>query len=420
MTHPMTHFHESDAELRDGPPCDLHSLRQRDASLDALSAEIQHAAATRAAADFLAKEDAGALLRLVGTKAVLVTGGAGYLGAALVLTLRELGVPVLGLDVVQAPTVDLVASVADSAALRGCGQACGAVLHTAALHATHASSWHTREFVSTNVGGAENALALGLPMVHTSTTSLTITARVKQREKAGELVWIDDASQRPDRRDPTVGAALDAPRNKYGITKLAAEQRCLAAAATGADVCILRAPRFFPEDTLEETELSPENTKVNELLGRRCALVDVVSAHLHALSRVRQLRGAVLTLAAPLPVGLASRVQTTRGSSEDAGPGRGAAKEAAQHLRAAYPYAEALFASRGWQLPDALTRVYDSSAAVRELCWTPRVTFDAVLQAMQQAPSPCADLDEGLAGSKHAPEIVWPRVDLSEVCRGAF
>ena len=287
MTHPMTHFHESDAELRDGPPCDLHSLRQRDASLDALSAEIQHAAATRAAADFLAKEDAGALLRLVGTKAVLVTGGAGYLGAALVLTLRELGVPVLGLDVVQAPTVDLVASVADSAALRGCGQACGAVLHTAALHATHASSWHTREFVSTNVGGAENALALGLPMVHTSTTSLTITARVKQREKAGELVWIDDASQRPDRRDPTVGAALDAPRNKYGITKLAAEQRCLAAAATGADVCILRAPRFFPEDTLEETELSLENTKVNELLGRRCALVDVVSAHLHALSRVR-------------------------------------------------------------------------------------------------------------------------------------
>mgnify|MGYP006266940191 CR=1 FL=1 len=104
-------------------------------------------------------------MRLVGTKAVLVTGGAGYLGAALVLTLRELGVPVLGLDVVQAPTVDLVASVADSAALRGCGQACGAVLHTAALHATHASSWHTREFVSTNVGGAENALALGLPMV---------------------------------------------------------------------------------------------------------------------------------------------------------------------------------------------------------------------------------------------------------------
>ena len=229
MAHPMTHFHESDAELRDGPPCDLHSLRQRDASLDALSAEIQHAAATRAAADFLAKEDAGALLRWSAQRpcsspVALATS------APLWCSLRELGVPVLGLDVVQAPTVDLVASVADGAALRGCGQACGAVLHTAALHATHASSWHTREFVSTNVGGAENALALGLPMVHTSTTSLTITARVKQREKAGELVWIDDASQRPDRRDPTVGAALDAPRNKYGITKLAAEQRCLAAA----------------------------------------------------------------------------------------------------------------------------------------------------------------------------------------------
>ena len=62
-----------------------------------------------------------------------------------------------------------------------------------------------------------------------------------------------------------------------------------------------------------------------------------------------------------------------------------------QRTTSCRPYAEALFASRGWQLPDALTRVYDSSAAVRELCWTPRVTFDAVLQAMQQAPSSDGD-----------------------------
>ena len=273
----------------------------------------------------------------------------------------------------QAPTVDLVAS-ADGAALRGCGQACGAVLHTAALHATHASSWHTHEFVSTNVGGAENALALGLRWC-TRRRQASRSRRVSSREKAGELCGLTTR-----RSGPTGAIRRSTQRWMRRATStalpLAAEQRCLAAAATGADVCILRAPRFFPEDTLEKTELSRENTKVNELLGRRCALVDVVSAHLHALSRVRQLRGAVLTLAAPLPVGLASRVQTTRGSSEDAGPGRGAAKEAAQHLRDAYPYAEALFASRGWQLPDALTRVYDSSAAVRELCWRPRVTFE--------------------------------------------
>ena len=53
--------------------------------------------------------------------------------------------------------------------------------------------------------------------VHTSTTSLTITERVKAAEKAGQLVWLDESSQRPD----SMGASaydppLDAPRNKYG------------------------------------------------------------------------------------------------------------------------------------------------------------------------------------------------------------
>ena len=39
----------------------------------------------------------------------------------------------------------------------------------------------------------------------------------------------------------------------------------------------------------------------NELLGRRAALVDIITAHLKALARVQVLRGRTLTLAAPWP-----------------------------------------------------------------------------------------------------------------------
>ena len=117
---------EADPELRDGPRSDLHSLRARDAALDALSDEIQRSAAARAAADFGENSADMALLRSVlGEKAVLVTGSAGYLGFALYLTLQKLGVAVLGVDVVAGETVDVVADVADAEAMRRCGQACG-------------------------------------------------------------------------------------------------------------------------------------------------------------------------------------------------------------------------------------------------------------------------------------------------------
>lgn len=389
----------SDLELRDGPKQDLHSLRARDNTLDELSDQIQRSAAVRASAAFKDTADMALLRRLLQDRPVLVTGSAGYLGLALHLTLRKLGVAVFGVDVVPGETVDSVADVADADAMRRCGQACGAVLHTAALHAPHAASWHAREFAATNVVGTTNVLALGLPTVHTSTTSLTITSRVKAREKAGELVWLDEHSQRPDVTTTRGGDGestgdaydeeLDAPRNKYGRTKLEAEQRCLAAATkpSSAGVVVLRAPRFFPEDVLEESELQLANIKANELLGRRCALVDLVDAHLRALARIGLVRGAVLTVAAPWPL-------THR---RDGGSSVTAARDAAVELRARYPRAELLFSRHGWRLPERVTRVYDCEAAVRALDWQPRVTFEALLRAMEEAEVDEAEADKGEA-----------------------
>ncbi|KAH8068814.1 hypothetical protein JL721_6382 [Aureococcus anophagefferens] len=332
-------------------PQDLHSLRARDAALDALASEIIERAA-RLAAAALEPADAAALAALGG--AVLVTGAAGYLGAALCGALG-LGVAHVGVDVVAGPAVRKRHDVADAAALRASAAGCAAVLHAAALHAPHASSRHADDFVRTNVEGTRNVLALGLPAVHTSTTSLTITPRVKRREQAGELVWLDHASA-----DPTAAAAGDdAPRNKYGRTKLAAERLCVAAAA---DVVVLRTPRFFPEAPFEDGGDLP-NFKANELLGRRAALVDLVDAHLRALARVRRCAAACSRSARRRRWPAASRRAPRRASATR---GRG----------------PRLFARRGWRLADAITRVYDPSAAMDALAWRPRVTFASVLRAL--------------------------------------
>ncbi len=200
----------TDPELRAGPRQDLHSLRARDAALDSLCADIQLSAATQAATTFGASADMAGLRSMLCEKPALVTGSAGYLGCALVLTLRALDVAVKGIDVVPGTTVDMVVDVADSEEVRRCGAACGAVFHCAALHAPHATSWPAREFTATNVLGTENVLALGLPTVHTSTTSLTITRRVKAREAAGELVWLGEDAQRPDDCASSAGASAAA------------------------------------------------------------------------------------------------------------------------------------------------------------------------------------------------------------------
>ena len=60
----------------------------------------------------------------------------------------------------------------------------------------------------------------------------------------------------------------------------------MAAAAAGLPCVIVRIARCFPEDALPDSvtpaaaALSTANLKANELLGRRVALVDVVTGHL--------------------------------------------------------------------------------------------------------------------------------------------
>ena len=79
-------------------------------------------------------------------------------------------------------TVDIEADVADAEAVRAAVEGCQGVLHAAARHAPHAAHFHAKEFVATNVTGTQNVLDAavavgGIPVVYSSTTSLTITNR---------------------------------------------------------------------------------------------------------------------------------------------------------------------------------------------------------------------------------------------------
>lgn len=355
-----------DPELRlDRDRTDLHSLRAADPQLDELSSRIQLTAAA-GAVELLLRDDAARVATLSGQR-ILVTGSAGYLGATLCLALGGLGAEAVGLDVVAGDTVNIEGNVADAEAVRAAVAGCSGVLHTAARHAPHATHYHESEFIATNVTGTQNILdaaaaAAGIPVVHTSTTSLTITKRVKSAEKAGQLVWLDETVQPPvpptDADDPA-----EAPRNKYGRSKLEGERRCVAAAAAGLPCVILRISRCFPEDVLPDSvtdaaaALSSPNLKANELLGRRSALVDIITGHLRALTRASEpsVRGRVFTLSAPFPW------------SKAATPTEGAAFLA--FLQAERPDLSDLYATLGWSLPVDVGRVcvHTQSAVACEL-----------------------------------------------------
>ena len=373
----------ADGELDlSAPRADLHSMRAANPSLDERAFSIQNRAIAEAAARLL-RDVPEAMATLRGRR-VLVTGVSGYLGAALAGLARRLGCEVTGLDIrppndkTAALLADVpvhIESASDVGAVREAAGDGGAsiVFHVAALHAPHASHHTEAEFVEANVDSV--AAVLSTPgaevVVATSTTSHTITARVKARMRAGECVWLTDAAG---------GDADDPPRNKYGRTKREAERLFLAAAAAagkgsddGLAVVILRAPRFFCEDLLEGSALSLPNAMLNELLGRRAALVDLMTAHVRAALCAPALSGRVLTLAAPWPARLlgGADVNSTR-----------SAEAVAEAVAEAFGR-DALAGTPGWSLPASVDRVYDSSNAVTALGWRPQYTFERVLERLR-------------------------------------
>ena len=155
---------------------------------------------------------------------------------------------------------------------------------------------------------------------------------------------------------------------------------------------ILRTSRFFPEDDDTHLTLSGENMKANELLHRRLTVEDAAKGHLIALERAPEIGFGTFILSAPTPF-----------APDDVT----ALKADAPEVIARYfPDAAALYAGRGWQLPQSIDRVYDAGLSERVLGFRCATDFAAVLAALRSGePLPFAHDADYLSPKEHRASV---------------
>ncbi len=296
---------------------------------------------------------------------VVLTGSSGWLGRFLAPMLASAGHEVTGLDIAPGLYTDVLGSVADADLIERLFAERGfeAVVHAGALHKPDIARYPTSTFVDVNVAGTLHLLEAAVRhgagrFVFTSTTSLMITRAIRD-EMEPEAVWLDETS------GPL------APRNIYGVTKRAAEELCrLWHDLHGLPVIALRVSRFFPEDDDTHAVPSGENLKANEFLGRRLTVEDCAAAHIAALDAAPRVGWGVYVVSAspPFTPADAARLKT----------------DAAGLIAERFPDAPALYAARGWVLPQSIGRVYDPSAIEQDLGFRCATDFAAVLAALRE------------------------------------
>ncbi|MBX3561674.1 MAG: NAD(P)-dependent oxidoreductase [Sphingomonas sp.] len=315
---------------------------------------------------------------------LLLTGSSGWLGRFLAPRLRRDGHAVVGLDVAPGADTDILASVADKAAVeRAFGEhGIEAVIHAGALHKPDIARYPEQAFIDVNVSGTRNLLEVAVAAGHdrfvfTSTTSLMICEAIRAGKAGGatRAAWLTEEF-----------GPLE-PRNVYGVTKRSAEQLCaMFHREHGIAVAVLRTGRFFPEEDDTLRDLAGPNVKANEFLNRRLTVEDAAEAHVAALEQAPALGFDTFILSAPPPFGEAEAEELVR--------------DARAVIARHFPEAQEVYARRGWTLPAHIDRVYDPSRAERRMGFRCRTDFRAVLNAVER---------DGQLPFVHDPSYVSPK-----------
>ena len=277
---------------------------------------------------------------------VVLTGSSGRVGRAIFSALAG-AYDIVGLDRSPFSTTHVVGDVADEALLHAAFEGADAVIHAAALHAPHVGTIADAEFSRINVEGtrlvAEAALAAGIRrLVFTSTTALYGDAVA-----AGHCRWIDETT--PPR-----------PKTVYHRTKLDAEDILESLAGKAMTVRVLRMSRSFPESA---------GIMASYRLHRGIDIRDVADAHVAALSHAGgQFERYIVSAQTPFEIADCEAL----------------AGDAAAVIRLRAPALAEAFAHRGWRLPRAIDRIYDSSSAIRALGWRPHFGFAEVLAQLDR------------------------------------
>ncbi|MBW8882001.1 MAG: NAD(P)-dependent oxidoreductase [Asticcacaulis sp.] len=276
----------------------------------------------------------------------LVTGSSGHLGEAL---MRTLGDQAIGIDILPSPFTSHIGSINDRDFVRHAMAGVDVVLHTATLHKPHVATHSHQAFVDTNITGTLNLLEEAIAadvkaFIFTSTTSVFGDALTPA---VGEpAAWITED-------------VVPIPKNIYGGTKAAAEDLCqLFHRNQRLPVIILRTSRFFPEpddSQIARDAFTDDNLKTNEYLHRRVALEDVVTAHLCAAERAREIGFAKYIISATTPF-LPEDLNDLR-TDPTAIVARRVPSYAMDYSR------------RGWTLPADISRVYVNERARHYLGW---------------------------------------------------